>query len=212
MKKIIFFLLSFIFLISGGYFYINYDVKKDVIFSNEEANMVSKGILPMKVEEAGVKIIYNNPNIEFLNDNVLINLNFEIKGFSLVFNGSANFNSNLILKDNKIYFSELKYKDFNLTNKIEKSQFSEVFVKKYNELIKNKTIEELNIVLNRKEIYYPNENNFINNFRLNESHLVINTSIYNKNYKIYYIICFISSLFLFFGSFFINNKIKKVEE
>ena len=62
MKKIIFFLLSFIFLISGGYFYINYDVKKDIIFSNEEANMVSKGILPMKVEEAGVCLLYTSPS------------------------------------------------------------------------------------------------------------------------------------------------------
>ena len=207
MNKIILYFLSFIFLISGGYFYINHDVKKDITFSTEEANIVTKGMLPMLVEELGIQIDYENPTVDFSNNNTLINLNFEVKGFSLVFNGSAIFDSELIKKDNKIYISDLKYKDFNLINKIEKSEFSDVFVKKYKDFVKNKTMEALTITLNRKPIYYFNDNSInINSIKPNKKEILISTSQYLGDYKIYYIICFILSIILFFISFFINKK------
>ena len=180
----ILYLLSFIFLVTGVYFYVNHDVEKDINFSKEEANIVSKSMLPMLVEESGIKIIYENPIIDFSNNNALIDLNFKVEGFSLIFSGNAKFNSKLTIKDNKIYFSELNYKSFNLIDKVEENELSDVFIKKYSEFIKNKTMEGLTITLKRKPIYYfNNDNNFINDFKLNESHLVINTSIYNKDYK-----------------------------
>lgn len=207
-KKIIY-LLSFTFFISGGYFYINHDVKEDIVFSNKEANIVSKGMLPMLVEESGIQIIYENPVIDFSNNNSLINLNFEVKGFSLIFNGNAIFNSELIIKDNKIYFSNLNYEDFNLINKIEESEFSDVFIKQYEEFIKNKTINELDITLKRKPIYYFNDNSInINSIKPNEKELLISTSQYISDYKIYYIISFILSIILFLTSFLFNKKNK----
>ncbi len=208
----ILYLLSFIFLVTGVYFYVNHDVEKDINFSKEEANIVSKSMLPMLVEESGIKIIYENPIIDFSNNNALIDLNFKVEGFSLIFSGNAKFNSKLTIKDNKIYFSELNYKSFNLIDKVEENELSDVFIKKYSEFIKNKTMEGLTITLKRKPIYYfNNDNNFINDFKLNESHLVINTSIYNKDYKTYYIICFIFSFLLLLISFlFNNNKTKRI--
>ena len=85
----ILYLLSFIFLVTGVYFYVNHDVEKDINFSKEEANIVSKSMLPMLVEESGIKIIYENPIIDFSNNNALIDLNFKVEGFSLIFSGNA---------------------------------------------------------------------------------------------------------------------------
>lgn len=205
-KKIIY-LLSFIFFISGCYFYINQDLKEDIVFSNEEANIVSKGMLPMLVEESGIQIIYENPVIVFSDNNTLINLDFEVRGFSLILNGNAKFNSELITKDNKIYISKLNYKDFNLINKIEKSSFSDVFINKYNDFIKNKTIEELSFTFKRKDIYnFNNTDTYINNFKINKNNLIININKHNEHYSIYYIICFILSIILFILGFVFNNK------
>ena len=186
--------------------------------TNETAIVSNYNILSSNTTIEGVSVPQGNLgieslyNIDFSNNNALIDLNFKVEGFSLIFSGNAKFNSKLTIKDNKIYFSELNYKSFNLIDKVEENELSDVFIKKYSEFIKNKTMEGLTITLKRKPIYYfNNDNNFINDFKLNESHLVINTSIYNKDYKTYYIICFIFSFLLLLISFlFNNNKTKRI--
>lgn len=208
MNKILLFSLSLIFFISGAYFFVKQNNENMILFSEKEANIVSERIKPMLAEHSGVEIFYEDFVLDFNNNNVIINLKFSVKGFSLSFNGFSKFNSNFINKNNQFYLSDVKYDDFKLVNKNENTDFANVFLDKYNSIIKSKVEEDLNSTLkispihdlkNQKEI-------FVNEFHTEEDNLVINTKEYNKYYDIYYIISFILSIFCFIIPFLFKTK------
>tara|TARA_Y100000588_G_scaffold267728_1_gene282858 strand:+ start:7085 stop:7717 length:633 start_codon:yes stop_codon:yes gene_type:complete len=208
MNKVLLYFLSFIFIISGTYFYTQFNTQENVIFSQEDINIISKEIQPMLVEDSGIEITYDSIDLNLLDHDITINLNFLVEGFSLSFNGKSKFNSKLIIKNNKLYLSDIEYSDFQLINVNENDDFSKVFVKQYTDFIKKKTKEELNDTLKISFIYDLDKEKYssIKDYYINKRNLNININKDNSNYIIYSIISFILCIILFFVSFKLKPK------
>lgn len=208
MSKALLFSLSLIFFISGTYFYIQQNSENKILFSENEANFSNKNKQPMLAEISGIEIFYEDFILDFKNNNVVIDLKFLVKGFSLSFNGYSKFNSNFINKNDKFYLSDLKYDSFELVNKNENTDFSDVFINKYRNIIENKIKEDLNNTLEINSIYELNSKKeiFVMNFDTVEDNLIIKTKEINKYYNIFAIISFILSGFFFIAIPFLKAK------
>lgn len=208
MSKALLFSLSLIFFISGTYFYIQQNSENKILFSENEANFSNKNKKPMLAEISGIEIFYEDFILDFKNNNVVIDLKFLVKGFSLSFNGYSKFNSNFINKNDKFYLSDLKYDSFELVNKNENTDFSDVFINKYRNIIENKIKEDLNNTLEINSIYELNSKKeiFVMNFDTVEDNLIIKTKEINKYYNIFAIISFILSGFFFIAIPFLKAK------
>ena len=81
MNKVLLYFLSFIFIISGTYFYTQFNTQENVIFSQEDINIISKEIQPMLVEDSGIEITYDSIDLNLLDHDITINLNFLVLEF-----------------------------------------------------------------------------------------------------------------------------------